>query len=153
VLNALTSDLVYCAYVKLPGNDVTIPNIIRHSTKFQFFRDCIGALDGTHLPAHVSPDQHPRYRNRKGQISQNILAVCDLEMNFLYVLAGWEGSVCDGRVFQSAQDLDFTIPAGHYYLANAGYAGSDALLVPYQGVRYHLKEWGQAGTRYVQASQ
>lgn len=152
VLDALTSDLVYRAYVRLPGDDVTIPDVIRHSPELQFFIDCIGALDRTHLPA-LSPDHHPRYQNRKGQISQNVLAVCNLEMNFLYVLAGWEGSACDGRVFHSACDSDFTIPAGCYYLADAGYAGSDTLLVPYCGVQYHLKEWGQASTRYIQATQ
>ena len=112
MLDALTSDLVYRAYVKIPGDDVTIPDIIRCSLKLQFFIDCVGALDGTHFPAHVSPDQHPRYRNRKGQISQNVLATCDLEMNFLYFLAGWEGSACDGRVFQSARDSGFMILAG-----------------------------------------
>ena len=152
MLDALTSDLVYRAYVKIPGNDVMIPDIIRHSPKLRFFINCVGALDGTHLLAHVSPDQHPRYWNRKGQISQNVLAMCDLEMNFLYVLAGWEGSACNGQVFQSAHDSGFTILAGRYYLADARYAGSDALLVPYCGVRYHLKEWGQAGDTYVHNS-
>lgn len=123
------------------------------SLKLQFFIDCIRALNGTHLPVHVSPDHHPRYQNRKGQISQNVLAVCNLEMNFLYVLAGWEGSACNGQVFQSAHEPDFTIPAGHYDLADTGYAGSDTLLVPYHGVQYHLKEWGWASTRYIQATQ
>ena len=150
VLDALTSDLVYHAYVRLPGDDVTIPDVIRCSLKLRFFIDCIGALDGTHLPARVSLDHHPRYWNRKGQISQNVLAVYDLEMNFLYVLAGWEGSACDGWVFQSACDLDFTVLAGHYYLADTGL---DVLLLPYCGVWYHLKEWGQASTRYIQATQ
>jgi hypothetical protein len=149
VLDALTSDLVYSAYVKLPADDTPIPDAIRHSSKFHFFKDCIGALDGTHLPVHVPGDQHPKYRNWKGQLSQNVLAVCDFEMNFLYVLAGWEGSACDGRIFQDAWDSDFVIPAGCYYLADAGYAGSDTLLVPYRAVRYHLKEWGQASTRYI----
>ena len=74
-------------------------------------------------------------------------------MNFLYVLAGWEGSACNGQVFQSAHEPDFTIPAGHYDLADTGYAGSDTLLVPYHGVQYHLKEWGWASTRYIQATQ
>ena len=31
--------------------------------------------------------------------------------------------------------------AGKYYLADAGYALSKLCLVPYRGVRYHLKEW------------
>jgi hypothetical protein len=37
------------------------------------------------------------------------------------------------------------------YLADAGFPLCDGLLVPYRGVRYHLKEWGRASERYVQA--
>jgi hypothetical protein len=43
--------------------------------------------------------------------------------------------------------LDFIIPEGHYYLADAGYPNSDLLLVPYRGVRYHLKEWATGGNK------
>ena len=52
-------------------------------------------------------------------------------------------------MFLHARLMDFNIPQGKYYLANAGFALCDAVLVPYQGVRYHLAEWGQAGVRYV----
>ena len=55
----------------------------------------------------------------------------------------------DSCVFDDACTTNFDIPAGQYYLANAGYANCDALLVPYRGVRYHLKEWGNATERYV----
>ena len=65
-----------------------------------------------------------------------------MNMEFLYVLPGWEGSAADSRVFDTAWRQDFRIPDGRYYLADAGYGNSDALLVPYCGVRYHLKEWG-----------
>lgn len=70
-------------------------------------------------------------------------------MEFLYVLPGWEGSAADSRVFDSARSLDFKIPEGRYYLADAGYANSDDLLAPYRGVRYHLKEWGLSINRHV----
>ena len=70
-----------------------------------------------------------------------------MNMEFLYVLPGWEGSMADGRIFENAQNEDFTIPDGRYYLANASYANCDALMVPYCGVRYHLKEWGSSSNR------
>ena len=70
-----------------------------------------------------------------------------MNMEFLYILPGWEGSAADSQVFESAQSLDFIIPKGRYYLANAGYANSDSLLVPYCGVRYHLKEWSSGGNK------
>ena len=90
-----------------------------------------------------------RFQDRKGQVSQNVLAACSMNMEFLYVLPGWEGSAADSRIFDNARDQDFRIPDGRYYLADAGYANCDALLVPYRGVRYHLKEWGASNQRYV----
>ena len=39
-----------------------------------------------------------RYRNRKGEIATNVLGVCSKDMQFIYVLPGWEGSTADGRV-------------------------------------------------------
>ncbi|KAG5066670.1 hypothetical protein JHK86_010401 [Glycine max] len=30
---------------------------------------CIGALDGTHIPVTVSPDERPIYRNRKDRVT------------------------------------------------------------------------------------
>jgi hypothetical protein len=64
-----------------------------------------------------------------------------MDMEFLYILPGWEGSTADSRVFENAWNSDFIIPVGRYYLADAGYANSDSLLVPYHGVWYHIKEW------------
>jgi hypothetical protein len=69
---------------------------------YPFFEHCIGALDGTHVPIHVPAAEAPRYRCRKGFLSQNVLAACDFDMRFTYILAGWEGSAHDGRVIQDA---------------------------------------------------
>ena len=44
----------------------------------------------------------PRYRTRKGDIATNVLGVCDRNLNFTYVLPGWEGSAADGRVLRDA---------------------------------------------------
>ena len=64
-------------------------------------------------------------------------------MSFLYILSGWEGSAADARIYHDARITDFNIPPGKYYLADAGFAACDELLVPYRGVRYHLAEWGR----------
>ncbi|KAL0358133.1 UNVERIFIED_CONTAM: hypothetical protein Scaly_1499000 [Sesamum calycinum] len=37
--------------------------------------ECLGALDGTHIEVRVSDSDKGRYRNRKGQISVNVLGV------------------------------------------------------------------------------
>lgn len=58
-----------------------------------------------------------RTRNRKGVCSQNIMAVVSFDMEFLYLMAGWEGSAQDMRVLRSALlDHDFVVPAGKFLL-------------------------------------
>jgi hypothetical protein len=59
----------------------------------------------------------PKYRNRKGFLSQNVLAVCNFDMEFMYILAGWEGSTHDARVLVDATAFKgFTTPTGKYWL-------------------------------------
>lgn len=141
---------MYSAYVKLPKPDAPLPPIIEDNTKlWPFFKDCMGAIDGTHIYAGVSPSDRARYRNRKNEVSQNVLAVCDFNMCFTYVLSGWEGSAADGAVLEDARSKDFRVPDGKYYLGDAGFPSTDALLVPYRGVRYHLREWGVVSVRQV----
>ncbi|XP_049399645.1 uncharacterized protein LOC125863641 [Solanum stenotomum] len=64
-------------------------------------------------------EEQPRYRNRKGVLSQNVLAVVDFDMKFQYVLSG------------------------KYYIVDEGYANTKGILAPYRGARYHLREWSQ----------
>ena len=44
----------------------------------------------------------PKYRTRKNEIATNVLGVCSQDMQFIYVLPGWEGSAHDGRVLRDA---------------------------------------------------
>ena len=129
--------------------DTLSPSQITDNPKYiSYFDDCIGALDGIHVAAYVSKLEQPRYRNRKGTLSQNVLAVCDFNMQFVHVLAGWEGSAHDARVLSDAQlRHGFTTPKGKYWLGDAGYGNSEFIMSPYRGVRYHLKEQRLAGKR------
>jgi hypothetical protein len=63
-------------------------------------KNCLGALDGTHIRVRVPLDDKPRYHNRKGEITTNVLGVCSQKMQFIYILAGWKGSAADGRVLR-----------------------------------------------------
>ena len=63
---------------------------------------CVGALDGTHIPVHVPAHGRGRYRNRKGDLTTNVLGVCSPDAEFIFVLPGWEGSAADGRVLRDA---------------------------------------------------
>jgi hypothetical protein len=144
------SEKVYSAYVKLPTSSYLVPDEVRNSLDFwPFFKDCVGTINGTHIPMFVPEAMCTRFRDRKGQVSQNVLAACSFGMEFLYVLPRWEGSAADSHIFNSTRKSDFEIPDRHYYLADSGYANSDVLLVPYRRVRYHSKEWGSTTNRHV----
>jgi hypothetical protein len=104
-------------------------------------------MDGCHVPASVPETMAGPYWNRKGMLSQNVLGVVDFNMKFTYIMVGWEGSAHNSRVLGSAMAEDFSIPRGSFYLADAGYLLSKGVLVPYCGVRYHLRENAQAGQR------
>ena len=114
---------------------------------YPYFKDCIGALDGCHLSAIVSPDDIRTFRNRKSFISQNVLGVVDFDMIFNYCLTGWKGSAHDGKVLDDALQKGIAILLNKYYLGDTGYALSKFCLTPYRGVRYHLKEWAGGNLR------
>lgn len=59
-------------------------------------------LDGTHVRVRVPPSMQIPYRGRKGIVTVNVLAACDPDVLFTYVLSGWEGSSADSRVLSNA---------------------------------------------------
>lgn len=136
--------------VKLPSPEYVNPIISSDPKLFPWFKDALGAIDGTHIQAFVpNTAAQSAWRNRKGFLSQNVFAAVDFHMNFVSVLAGWEGSAHDLMVYKTALEKGFSVPAGKYYLADAGYKSKDSqdLLTPYLKVRYHLKEQAQASCR------
>jgi DDE superfamily endonuclease len=150
MLTIFSSTPFYTRYVYLPHeNDPIPPEIHNNPKRYPFFRDAIGAIDGTHIACSPSEKERAAARNRKGLLTQNCLMACSFDLRFTYVLSGWEGSAADALVFQNARRTDFPVPNGKYYLADAGFPLCPELLVPFRGVRYHLAEWGRARIRYV----
>jgi hypothetical protein len=116
-----------------------------NSDFFPFFIDCIGAIDGTHIPVITPTSEQIPFRNRKGFLCQNVLASCNFDLQFTMVMSGWEGSVADSTLWLEARRTGaLVIPEGKYLLGDAGFANCDACLTPYRGVRYHLREWAKA---------
>ncbi|KAM5570194.1 hypothetical protein ABKV19_017281, partial [Rosa sericea] len=115
----------------------------RDFEKWRWFQGALGALDGTFIDLTVPTEDKPRYRNRKGNISTNVLGVCDANMKFIYVLPGWEGSAADSRVLRDAltRRNGLKIQSNKYYLVDAGYTNGPGFLAPYRGTRYHLNLW------------
>ena len=74
-------------------------------------QDCIGAIDGVHVQARITPQNQVPFIGRKGTPTQNIMAVCNFDMQFIYALAGWEGNAHDAHIFLSAlRDPSANIP-------------------------------------------
>lgn len=66
------------------------------------FVGVVGCIDGTHIPIPGPSDHREDYINRKGFPSIQLQAICDSNMRFIDILAGWPGSVHDARVFRSS---------------------------------------------------
>lgn len=66
------------------------------------FDNCIGVLDGTHIPVIVPSASLLQHVGRHGYRTQNVLAICDFDMRFIFAVAGWPGSVHGMRVFNDA---------------------------------------------------
>ncbi|KAH9686252.1 DDE Tnp4 domain-containing protein [Citrus sinensis] len=114
--------------------------ILRDSRYMPHFKDCIGAIDGTHVHVSIPPEDQIPYIGRKGIPTQNIMAACNFDMQFIFAIAGWEGSAHDTRIFLSTlrnPTLNFPKPPR----VDAGYPQIKGFLGPYKGERYHLPDF------------
>ena len=130
--------------VRPKEGDPVSPKISSDPTFSPFFDDCIGAIDGVHINAFVGQDEHVLFRDRKKNLSQNVLAAVNFDMTFSYVLTGWEGSANDGRILGDARTKGFPDVPGKFFLGDGGFGLSETMLTPYRGVPYHIKEFREA---------
>ncbi|KAM0052193.1 putative harbinger transposase-derived nuclease domain-containing protein [Helianthus debilis subsp. tardiflorus] len=144
VLNAMMS---FAREVINPTSSNAIANTSeRHRKLKQIFPRAIGALDGTLVHAVVPVDQQTRYRGRgKGECFQNVLAICDFDMIFTFVWAGWEGIAHDSRdlkevAFNPTFGFSFP-PPDKYYLCDAAYTNTRGFMTPYRNMRYWLADF------------
>ncbi|XP_059623049.1 uncharacterized protein LOC132266213 [Cornus florida] len=104
IFRTLCSTLKVCqlgTHIIAPPDFSVIPNKIKDSSRFNpYFKHYVGAIDGTHIPATLPVATQLPFRGRKGYTTQNVMAVCDFDMRFTYVLAGWEGSANDSRILK-----------------------------------------------------
>ncbi|MFQ6636657.1 hypothetical protein Gotur_013986, partial [Gossypium turneri] len=94
---------------------------IRNNPRFYpYFKDCIGALDGTHVHASIPLSIQKRFHSRKRGTTQNVLAAITFDLKFSYVLAGWEGSAHDSHILSDALShlRGLRIPECKYYLVD-----------------------------------
>ncbi|XP_047264617.1 uncharacterized protein LOC124885297 [Capsicum annuum] len=101
------------------------------------------AKDGTHVLASIPIEQQNRFHGRKGTTTQNVLAVINFNLKFMYVLAGWEGSTHDSRILNDTlkRPHGLQISQDKYYLVDVGYRLHKGFIPPYHGIRYHLQKY------------
>ena len=97
-INLLTAEIIK------PRNSEfrTVHSRLEDSCFSPHFNNCIGAIDETHVPVVVPSSELVAHVGRHGYSTQNVLAVCDFDMRFIFVVAGWPSSVHDMRVFNDA---------------------------------------------------
>ncbi|KAF0743444.1 hypothetical protein Ae201684P_007741 [Aphanomyces euteiches] len=108
VLNALRR--MSPILIKIPDENASVHDRILSSSKFYpFFEGCRMCIDGTHVPVSVPAADVARFQSRKG-ITMNVLAACDFDLLFTYVLAGWEGTAGDGKLYEAALQSGLSVP-------------------------------------------
>ena len=96
VVNVMTAK-----YMNIPAGEHLKRIINGFLTKWDF-PQCVGAIDGSHIPI-IAPKEHPLdYFNRKGYHSVLLQALIDHEYRFLDIYVGWAGSVHDARVLANS---------------------------------------------------
>ncbi|GAV85951.1 LOW QUALITY PROTEIN: DDE_4 domain-containing protein, partial [Cephalotus follicularis] len=127
--NAVLNDVLMLQKELLKKPEQILEN--SNNSRWKWFKNCLGALDGTYI--HV---------NALNYITTNVLGVSSQDMQFIYILPGWEGSAADSRVLRDAISRNgLRVPQGHCYLCDASYSNVQGFLVPYRGQRYHLIEF------------
>ena len=101
VCNAIVEHLA-AQYISIPTGQGLQRIVNGFSTKWGF-PQCIGAIDGSHIPI-IAPKENPLdYYNRKGYHSVVLQALVDHEYKFMDVYVGWPGSVYDARVLANSR--------------------------------------------------
>ena len=82
-------------YIKFPTGNQLERVIETFQTKWGV-PQCVGAIDGCHIPIAAPVGNHTDYYNRKGWYSMILQGVVDADYCFSDICIGWPGSVHDG---------------------------------------------------------
>ena len=94
-------ELLLSKYINIPSGSA-LKECINGFCIDHGFPQCVGAIDGTHIPV-VSPRECPAdYYNRKGWHSMIMQGMVDNRGLFTDVYVGWPGRVHDARVFANS---------------------------------------------------
>ena len=66
------------------------------------------------------------------------MAAVNFNINFIYILAGWEGTAHNYRVLDLVKRKGFKALPGRYYLTDARYSNTPITLTLYYNIKYYL---------------
>ena len=99
-------------------------------------KNCVGILDGTYIVLSQRPHiDGELFWCRKHIYSFNVQIICDDKKRIIFILLGIAGSGYDNSVFEQskmAQTPHRYFSPGEHLIADAGYASSWYLCVPYK---------------------
>ena len=79
-----------------------VPAKIKDDSRYwPYFKGCIGAIDGTHIPAIPPANDQIRFIGRKGVPTHNVMVVCNFDMLFTFIVVGWPGTAHDSRILST----------------------------------------------------
>ena len=89
---------VLSLYIRYPCSQAFANTLKDFKEKYDLIQ-CVGVIDGSHIPVKPPELNHMDHYNRKGWYSVIIQAVVDPDNLFRNVNVGWPGSVCVSRIF------------------------------------------------------
>jgi hypothetical protein len=126
ILVAFSSVPFYTNNVSLPKVSDPVPAHIHNNPKFfLFFGDAVGAMDGTHINCAPTAAERQASWNHKGGVTQNCLAACMFDLQFVYMYSGWEGLAADSAMYHDAHLTELSVIPGKYYLSSGALQPSD----------------------------
>jgi hypothetical protein len=103
-INRKFAEMLY--YVNLLAGDIIKPIDPQFPTVHERLRDSRftphfnGAIDGTHILVTMPADDMVNHVGRLGYSMQNVMNVCDFDLRFTSIVAGWPGSIHETRIFK-----------------------------------------------------
>ena len=91
-------DKLMSRYITFPRG-IHLDRIVDTFSRKWGLPQCVGAIDGCHIPIAAPVANHNDYYNRKGWYSMILQGIVDANYCFLDVCIRWPGSVHDARVF------------------------------------------------------
>ena len=98
--NAIVSVMLK-EYIKFPVAQ-DLRDVVEGFEKKWGFPQCVGSIDGSHIPISAPELNHTDYYNRKGWFSIVVQAIVDHNYIFRDICVGWPGSVHDARIFANS---------------------------------------------------